>query len=92
MENEKKAIVAKYRKNIERIIEKYKDNEDDSLEVIDILGMDSEPTFCIDSISFIKNRSMKTTATENFSLILFQDIYRMLCSECDFEDIYRILS
>lgn len=90
MESEKKAIISKYRRNINKIIKKYENYEDDYLEVIDIFTYEDQPTFCIDSISFIKNSAQKP-AVDNSPLILFHDIHKMLCTECDFEDIYRIL-
>lgn len=90
MESQRKAIVDKYEKNIGKIIKKYEKYEDDYLEVMDILNFDEFPSFCIDSISFIKNNPQKSTI-ENSSLVLFQDIHKMLCTECSFEDIYWIL-
>lgn len=90
MEKERKAILSKYKKNVGKIIEKYEKYEDDDLEVFNIFSFTEEPTFCIDSISFIRNSSHKASAG-NSTLVLFTDIHKMLCTPCDFEDICRIL-
>jgi len=55
MEEERKVIKEKYARNVNRIIEKYQDCSDDSLEVLGIFSGEEEPTFHIDSISFIRN-------------------------------------
>lgn len=91
MEKERKQIVKKYAQNLDKIIKKYENLEDDDLQTFNLFGSEEYPTFNVDSISFIKNTPHKSTISSS-SLLLFQDIYKMLCSECSFEDIYLILN
>lgn len=83
------AILDKYEKNIKDLISRYETHEEDSMDIVDVFDYAEEETLYLDSISFIKNNTEKTL-TEGSKILIFQDIYKMLCTECDFEEIFRI--
>lgn len=90
MDEEREAIIEKYKRNVDNLIRKYQNYEEDSIDVIDVFNYCEQPTIYIDSISFIKS-SRSSLQSNNSTLLFFEDVYRMLCTECVFEDIYRFL-
>lgn len=86
----RKAIGLKYQKGIDDLLVKYGHLEDDELHVIDILNSEEDQTFVVEEISFIKS-SKKQELQKNYKMFLFSDVYKTLCSDCDFEDVYLLL-
>ena len=91
MDDIRKAIGKKYQRGIDELITKYINQFDDELDVIDILKSEEEETFLIDEISFIKS-TKATDKIVNSKIFIFNDVYKMLCTDCDFEDICSLLS
>lgn len=87
----RRAIGKKYQRGVEDLISKYMCQEEDELDVIDILYSEEEQCIPMEEISFIKNTKRKEMQSSASKLFLFNDIYRILCHDCDFEDIYQLL-
>lgn len=86
----RRELTKKYQRGIDQLISKYINQIDDEFDVIDVLNSEEEQTFLLEEISFIKS-SKAPEKMPHSKLFLFNDIYKMLCQECNFDDLYLFL-
>lgn len=89
MEHDRAAIIKKYKQSLESLIDKYKDYVEDEGEAIDVFVSEEQSEEEAGFISFM--RSSKPEAPGSTRFVSFRDVYTILCTDCDFEDICRLL-
>lgn len=89
MERDRAAIIKKYQQSLESLIEKYIDFGEDEGGVIDVFVSEEQSEQEVESISFIKNAKSEVPRSTRF--VSFRDVYTILCTDCGFEDICRML-
>lgn len=88
MEEARAAIIQKYKQSLNEMIEKYEECKDEG-EIVDVFVSEEESEEEFGDISFM--RSTKPVDPKDMRLVSFRDVYTILCTDCDFEDIYRML-